>query len=284
MLVWIGAFVAFELVWGTLLALLAGDNIARFEHFRELINTDIPAAVAMLPAVALVLLFGVVGRVAFWAIMFSAAYRAMLFPDAVSLGYIRFGKDEIRMAGLIALWSVLAVGYGFLILFMFLLLSLMGAALPGLVKALYLILVTVACGGALVWPTVRLSMTMPMTMSDHHIRLFESWKLTHGRFWQLFGAYVITAVLLLVLMVLSVFAIAIVAAFVTLATGGSIDDLAGMFSADANTLSTRFSAASVLSALIEAPIWAAFLAVFVGPVSSAYQAIAHPHADASAFT
>ncbi len=280
MLVWTGAFVVFELVWGGLLVVLAGDNIAKFEHFRELINTDILAALAMLPAVALVLLFGMIGRLAFWSVMFAAAYRAMLSPDYRAPGFIHFGTDEIRMAGLISLWSVLVVGYGFLVLFAFLLLSVMGAALPGLIKMLYLLIVAVGCASAVVWPTVRLSMSMPMTLHGHHIRLFDSWKLTRGRFWPLFGAYLITAILMAILVILAAIVIGVVAAAVTLATGGSINGLSGVLSADPNTLSARFSLASLISALIEAPIWAASLAVFVGPVATAYQALTEPAGQA----
>ncbi len=278
LLFWVGAFVVFELAWGTLLAMLAGNDVGRFDRFRELINTDIMAALAMLPGVAVVLLFGMVGRVGFWAVMFSAAYRAMLFPDDPRLGFIRFGRDEIRMAGVIALWSVLVVGYGFLTVFLFLLLSVMGAALPGLIRFIYLALLVGACVCAVVWPLVRLSMSMPLTLTSHHFHIFDSWKLTRGLFWPLFGAYAIMLILVVVLAIASAVGLGIITAAVTLATGGSIEGVAGLLNADASTLTTRFSVASVLSVLIQAPIGAAMLAVLVGPFAAAYRSMSPPQA------
>ncbi len=276
MLFWIGAFVVFELVWGTLLAVLAGSDIAKFDHFRELINTDIMAALAMLPGVAVVLLVGLVGRVGFLAVMFCAAYRAMLFPDDPRLGFIRFGRDEVRMAGVIALWWVLVVGYAFSLLFLFFLLSVMGAALPGIVRVIYLALIVVALLCAIAWPLVRLSMSMPLTLTSHHFHIFDSWKLTRGHFWPLFGAYAIMVVLVVVLAIASAIGLGVITAAVMVATGGSTEGVFGLFSADASTITTRISAASVLSVLIQAPIGAASLAVFVGPFASAYKAMSPP--------
>ena len=276
LLFWVGAFVVFELVWGTLLAMLAGSDVGRFDRFRELINTDMMAALAMLPGVAVVLLFGMVGRVGFWAVMFSAAYRAMLFPDDPRLGFIRFGRDEIRMAGVIALWWVLAVGYAFSVAFLFFLLGLMGAALPSVIRFVYLTLLVASCVCAVIWPLVRLSMSMPLTLTSHHFHIFDSWKLTRGLFWPLCGAYAIMLILVVVLAVASAIGLGIITAAVTVATGGSIEGVSGLFNADASTLTTRFSVASVLSVLIQAPIGAAMLAVFVGPFAAAYKAMSPP--------
>jgi hypothetical protein len=52
--------------------------------------------------------------------------------------------------------------------------------------------------GAFVYAEVRLSLALPLTLLRGHFVLAESWRLTRGRFWTLFGGYLVLFLILLV--------------------------------------------------------------------------------------
>jgi membrane-anchored glycerophosphoryl diester phosphodiesterase (GDPDase) len=59
---------------------------------------------------------------------------------------------------------------------------------------------------AVVWFQVRLSLAFPLTLLRREIVIGESWRLTRGRFWTLFGAYLVIFVLVTALSVAATFA------------------------------------------------------------------------------
>ena len=51
----------------------------------------------------------------------------------------------------------------------------------------------------MIWVSLRLSLAGPITFTERQFRLFESWTLTRGRGWRLFGVAVIVAVVAMVI-------------------------------------------------------------------------------------
>jgi hypothetical protein len=283
--VWAGVMLAYELLWGGLTVGLASDQLASLRAFSQANGQDSAAAWAMLPSASLVILFGLLALLGLGSLLFTAAYRAFLHPDEHRYAYMRFGRDELRFAVLIALWVALSVGASFVIAFVTGLLAALGAFLPAVLKFLYVLALTVGALCAFIYPLVRLSLSMPMTMADRHIRLLESWKLTRGRFWPLFWSYFLAALLIILLFVVVWGGVAILAAVIAVTAHIDLSNFSGLFRADTSSLAAYFSPTSVLAAVLNALAWAAGLAVFTGPVAEAYHALydeAHPHPVAAA--
>ena len=272
--IWAGVMLAYELLWGGLTVGLASDQLASLRAFSRANGEDSAAAWAMLPSASLVILFGLLALLVLGALLFTAAYRAFLHPEERHrFGYIRFGRDELRFAVLIALWVALSVGGSFVIAFVTGLLAALGAALPAVLKFIYVLALTVGALCAFIYPLVRLSLSMPMTMADRHIRLLESWKLTRGRFWPLFWSYFLAALLIALLFVVVWGSVAILAAVIAVTAHIDLSNFSGLFRADTSSLAAYFSPTSIIAAVLNAFAWAAGLAVFSSPVAEAYHAL-----------
>jgi hypothetical protein len=272
-LVWAGVLFLCELLYGLVLVGLAPDKLQQVQAFQQTNRTDPEAAFAMLPLVAPVLLLTVVVLVGIASVMFSAAYRAQFEDEPHRWGHLHIGRHELRFAGLIALWVVLAVGGSFIITFISALLYALGAALPGPLGAIYALLLIVGALAAFVYPIVRLSLSMPMTYLDSHIRLLESWKPTRGHVAALLGAYLLCALIIMLLFLVVWSLVAVFAALIAVLAGLPLTALSGLFERDTSSLAAYFSPLSVVAAILNALAWASSLALFCSPVAEAYRAL-----------
>jgi hypothetical protein len=143
----------------------------------------------------------------FYAILFATMSRAVLRPDEDRYGYLRLGGDELRQGLLLLL--MFAVGLGAYVAFIMAAIIVgvvvgivfavaqHGSASPGMSVAagglVLLLVVALLCGWIYVW--VRLSLASPLTFATQRVNLFGSWALTRGRFWPLFGAYIVSFIL-----------------------------------------------------------------------------------------
>ena len=140
-----------------------------------------------------------------YALLLTAAQRAVLRPEEGALASIRFGWDELRMIGL-------AIFLGFLFFIFYVIASVilgmvfvaigMAAGAPGA-------MVPVAIVGALIviciilyfW--VRVSLAFPLTLMRRRFVLGEAWRLSRGHFWPLLGGYVVLSLIVLAFAVLA---------------------------------------------------------------------------------
>ena len=129
---------------------------------------------------------------ALFLVLFTAAMRSVLRPAAPGIAFLRLGADELREIGL-GLF-LLILGY-------------VGAIILSLVAGLVLVLIMTVAGvlspvvavGAIAlavlpafcWFAVRLSLAFPLTLLRGAITIAESWRLTRGRFWSLFGGFLL---------------------------------------------------------------------------------------------
>jgi hypothetical protein len=121
------------------------------------------------------------------AIINMAVVRAVLEPESGAFAYMRFGPAE--------LWLMLA---NFVLFILYTVVS-MALAIPvSLVSAIAVLTwrdagpfiglpVQLVTWGVTIWLGLRFCMVAPMIFTDRRFRLFESWTLTRGHVWSLFG-------------------------------------------------------------------------------------------------
>ncbi|MEN3745721.1 hypothetical protein TPR58_00980 [Sphingomonas sp. HF-S3] len=161
-------------------------------------------------------------------ILINAVYRAMLRPSESSFAFMRIGGDEFRMLGLAVIFFI-----GIVILYLLMLLATMVVAfvigaIAGQNTAVAGVLTFVLGIGFFalwIWVLVRLSLIFPMTFHRRRIAIDEGWALGKGRFWTLFGSYLVVWLLIVVLAL--VFFWSIFAAI--FAAAGSGDPTAAQF-------------------------------------------------------
>jgi hypothetical protein len=137
-------------------------------------------------------------------VLIAASLRTILRPGEDSLAGLRLGMDELRLLGLFVI-----LGLGFLIVSV--VGAMIAAAIGGLlavalsgsrIGVVLAVIPVIAFYCALIFVTVRLSLVSALTVSRRKIIIGESWRLTRGQFWRLFGAYVVLGLMLFVLVML----------------------------------------------------------------------------------
>lgn len=271
---WAIVYFVFSLV-ATLFAIAAvGPGLAAFRALNESANPD-AAAVSralgqMMPMLSLVAPIEVV----FFAVLNCAIYRAVLRPDERSLAYFRLGADEARMVVLsVILFLLWMVGVFFVALVVGLAAGTLGAVGNGfaafLGAAVGAFAVTLA-----VWAFVRLSLAAPMTFDQRRIVVFGSWRMTHGSFWPLCGAYVLAVALALVLFVLTSVISSAVVSLAVFASGGSIGDFGRVVRSDVTSIHAFLSVPTLLWQVCWSVMMTICYVVIVSPSAIAYQGLA----------
>jgi len=233
-------------------------------------SDDTPTLTKLLDALlalAPLLLFGL----AVQCMMAAAVYRLILRHDDTRFGYLRLGVDEVRLMAL----TVICV----LLFIVLMVLVTLGAALIMAVASFAGQAVAIFIGsitefvliGLLVYLGVRLSLAPVATFAEKRITIFESWGLTRGQFWRLFGAYVLALACVVVLGFLALVIFTAVVGVVLLATGRQLTDLAVVFTPDETSFRSYFTPALVAYMFVGSVFSALYYAVIAAPGAVAYQ-------------
>lgn len=166
---------------------------------------DSGAQVAITHAAGLVgwLIAGELAAFLVYAVVITAAMRAVLRPREERAAYLRLGLDELRLFGLGLLWVILlylgiTVGTA--------LFAVIGAwvgragGFSDFMAVVGIGFVIMLCGA--VWLQMRLGLAFPLTVLRRRFVIGESWGLTRGHFWRLLGASLVIFLLLLALFIL----------------------------------------------------------------------------------
>jgi len=280
---WVLLHLVFISVSSTLLLTLAGPALTQMMALQASHPGDDPAAQAaflrLFQQLAPVYLLLVPVTLAFYALLFAAMSRAVLRPGDNAFGYLRLGADEWRQF-LLFLWaSVVGIGLE-------LALIVVGTVLVIVVAAAYAAMnrnaATGAGGGAAmaalalvglfvaayVYVMVRFSLASAMTFDTGKVSLLKSWRLTKGRFWPMFGAYLIAGILALVVGLLGLIVMYVVALLV-----GGVDGLSFIFRPDMSSLAAYFTPARLVYLALSGVVYALVWPVLLTPPAAIYRAI-----------
>ncbi len=201
----------------------------------------------------------------FSAVLATAVARSVIRPQDKRFGYLRLGRDELRVLGatlLVAVLMFFVTMGGALIIGLF-------AGLAAGTGASWLLIPAVLGGLALVavaiWLAVRLSLVVPMTFAEEKIAIKESWAITKGRFWPLLGMAILAGVMSILVGLLG----SIVIAPLNLIFGG-LNSLIGAETTNIAALVARFWPALLIWGVVNALLSAAQAAFIYLPFSAAY--------------
>jgi hypothetical protein len=140
------------------------------------------------------------GTLALFIVLYAASQRAVLRPGEPGFAFIRFGMDELRLAGL-SIFLIVAsyIATIIAVIFIAMIAGIFGIA-GGVGTAIVIgVIGAAALIGAIMWFFVRLSLAFPLTLLREKIIIGESWRLTKGRFWTLFGGYFVIGLILMLI-------------------------------------------------------------------------------------
>lgn len=204
----------------------------------------------------------------FGAVLTTAVARAVIRPEARRFGYMRLGKDEVRVLAVTLVVGLIMLG----VLFAGMALAGVFGGMAASMSAPFLILPAVLAGLATaavtIWLAVRLSLAVPITFAEQKIAIKQSWTMTKGRFWPLLGMAVLAGVMSMLVALLG----SIVAAPLNLMFGG-LDRLAGAETANMAVLLMQFWPGLLVWAVVNAILSSAQAAIVYAPFSAAYLGI-----------
>ncbi len=225
------------------------------------------------------------------AIINAAIYRAVLRPEDGGFLHMKLGMDEVWQGLLFVcvlilffiLAFVVALGAAALIAAVFFIGEGMGSPGGGWIKGLGITAIVVAAIVGLIWVGLRFSMAGPATFDNRTFQLFESWTLTKGQAWPLFGLALLLAITLLAIQL--VLSAAFLAAFLA---AGSIEALSpeameAFFAQPVETWLAQATPWMIGVTLISALLTGALYVIWSAPWARAYSQLAarlRPAADA----
>lgn len=200
----------------------------------------------------------------FSALISTAIARSVIRPDERKFGYLRVGKDELRVLGASLIVSLIMFGVTFAG-FMIVTVAMAGAmALPAL--WLVVVLLSLAVIALLAWLSVRLSLVVPSTFAEGRIVLKPAFAMTGKKvFWPLLGMAIIAGVMAMLVGLLG----SAVAAPLSLMVGGN-ERLIAMEGASVPSLLSALGPMLAVSLVVQAVLSAAQVAIMYAPFSAAY--------------
>jgi hypothetical protein len=268
LLIWAGFYLVSSFLMPILMITMGGQNLMALEAAANDRNADPAAAMAnfaaLAPLYAVLLPVGLLVQ----TMLAAAIYRAMLRPSDNGFGYLRLGRDELRLAILTAIYFVLAMIAVMVVVVVGgvtagVASTLMGSPAIGVGLGLFFL-------GLLFYVAVRLSLAPVATFAERRLAIFESWRLTKGQFWRLFGAYLLAICSVIVVLLL---ASVIFMAIAAIASGGDLASAGKLFAPDLSSIAAYFTPAMIAYTIFGAFLFVFYYTVLVAPAVVAYQAL-----------
>lgn len=261
---WSFAWMAMAVVMGVIAVKLGGvalNNLMAFAT-NPPAQPDVPRIMKLyadlMPMVAVITPVSLI----FYSIMMTAVYRLVL--DRSSRLGLQLGVDELRQVALMVILSL-----GFFVVYLLLgfaagLVVAIAMALNQIIGALMVVVALVGVAAGLIYLSARFSLAGPQTFDTKRINVLGSWAMTKGRFWPIFGAYLLSAVFALIVSLLGTLVIQGIFAFV----GGGY---AAQLKINASSLVTYFTPLRVASLACSSVLSALTWAILICPSVAIYR-------------
>ena len=285
MLSWAAASLVISVLTALGTVLLFGDSMAAMMAMSNRTSADPTQSMALMAQLGVFYLFLMPIALLIFSVFTGAVYRAVLQPADSRLAYLRLGADEMRLAVVLVVLFVLSmvVTLAASILFAIIgvmvgvgLVALMGGD-PGVGGAIGAVMLMLLLYAVMIFISLafwtRFSLAGPMTFAEKRILIFESWTATKGRFWPLFGCYLLAGLLGLVVSILGMaISFAVMASLGGLA--GNAGGFLGMMEAlqpNYESLATYFTAAMIANLVITSVFSSLTYAIFLAPPAVVYR-------------
>lgn len=200
----------------------------------------------------------------FSAVISTAIARSVIRPEDRKFGYMRLGKDELRVLGASLIVALIMFGVTFVGFMLVSLVAALAAAAPALWLAV--VLLALAVLAVAIWLSVRLSLVVPATFSEGRIAVKSAFAMTAKKvFWPLLGMAVIAGVMAMLVGLLG----SAVAAPLSLMVGGA-ERMIGMEGASVPSLLSALGPMLAVSLVVNAVMTAAQIVIMYAPFSAAY--------------
>jgi len=285
MVIWALASLVISLVSSVGAVSMFGGTLNQLTEMSGTGSSDPEQALAMMGQLGLLYLFILPIALLIFSVFTTAVYRAVLRPSDSAFAYLRLGAAELRIAVVLVVLFLLGlvVLIGILILFA-LVAALLGGVLAmgdgGGMGAMGVFAVVVLLGyigmffvSLAFW--TKFSLAGPMTFAEGRIRIFGSWGATKGRFWALFGSYLLAGILGIIVSLLGgAISLAIMVAFGGASAGGAdFTALLEAMQADYSSLAVFFTPAMLANMVVSALFSALTYAIILAPPAVAYREI-----------
>lgn len=213
------------------------------------------------------------------AVLMAAIARAVLTPGTGGFGYLRLGMDEVRV---FVVTLVIAILFSLASMIAFVVAIVVGGIAIGVMEGwgvLVMVLMVLAALAFVIWLGVRWSLAVPITMDQKRFAIFDSFAVTRGRFWPLFGMAVIAWIMVIIVSLLA----GIVSMPISMMGGMS---MFGNLSGDPTEMFRNFNPTNpwiIASAVVNAFVYALTVAVVYAPFSAAYRDIKGLRPNAEVF-
>lgn len=264
-----------------LMALVGEDMIAFFSDAMRnpAAEPDLEAMVRLNGTMTVYQPVAFLTAIAARAVLTAAVFRAVLEPQNRGFFYLRLGKDELWQALIYLCLCVLFFIVAMLVLFgggalgaaAWFIGSLAPAPWSGVIQGIGIAAVVVAAVVAFAWVALRLSLAAPMSFADRTFRLFESWTLTRGQTWRLFGLALLVG--LVTLAVELVIAALFWAAFLGFGFSGGFDPqrIEAFFQQPVETWVAALAPVVMVIAVVGSLLTGALYAIMTAPWAVAYR-------------
>ena len=259
--------VAYAVFFGLLFLLVGSHFVTIMSLISQLEGQTEPSIEDMQPlmqAYGVIVAWAAPLGLLFSAVISTAIARSVIRPEDRKFGYMRLGKDELRVLGASLIVALTMFGVTFVGFMLVSLVAALAAAAPALWLAV--VLLALAVLAVAIWLSVRLSLVVPATFSEGRIAVKSAFAMTAKKvFWPLLGMAVIAGVMAMLVGLLG----SAVAAPLSLMVGGA-ERMIGMEGASVPSLLSALGPMLAVSLVVNAVMTAAQIVIMYAPFSAAY--------------
>ena len=246
---------------------LAGPQMAAMMELSAEPSSDPQATLKAMEGMGPLLLFSAVYSLVIYSILLAGVNRLVLRPQDGANAFLRIGADELRQAAVLILVNlILLAAYFGLVIVAGVVIGIgiaVGGAATGVILGVVLFAGVLA---AMIFLAVRLSFAGVLTFDTRKVSIRDSWALTKGQFWPLFGAYFVALVLAVVVYALLLVIIAVIGA----SLGGGLAAMADAFNPDMSSLETFFTPAGIVRTAFSGVLSILVLLIVFAPAPTIY--------------